>query len=200
MRVASLKVDVKTDMIATILWNTGLLPEETPGSDHRTAVIDQWTVRLSEVLDPRVAMLPVSMELLLEFPSLSRSHLIKMILMDVSTRYRMSLRSLTDQADQEPVDEAQIEVMVCLKACQVDLMAGLLVRKQNALLLQIDHHLLVRRRQAEEDVGSIRTMALSRPQARQAAPKTGLETQTPARVCLLLHPVMLHLQGSIQSV
>jgi hypothetical protein len=173
MRVVSLKADVKIDMIATILWNTGLLPEEILGSGHHTAAIDQWTMRLSEVLDPRVAMLLVSMELLLEFPSLSTSHLIKMILMDVSIRYRMSLRSLTDQADQEPVDEAQIEVMVYLKVCQVDSMAGLLVRKQNALLLQTDHHLLARRRQVGEDVGSSRTMVLSRLQAHQAAPKTG---------------------------
>ena len=160
MRVVSLKLCVKTDMIVTILWNTDLLLEEIPGSDHHTAAIGQWTVRLSEVLDPRVAMLLVFMERLLGFLSLSTSHLIKMILMDVSTRYRMSLRSLTDQADQEPVDEAQIEVMVYLKGCQVDLMAGSLVRKANALLLQIDHHLLARRHQAEEDVGLSRTTAL----------------------------------------
>lgn len=170
MRVVSQKVDVKTDMIATILRNTGLLLEEILGSDRHTAAIDQWTVRLSEFLHLRVAMLLVFMELLLEFLSLSTSHPIKMILMDVSTRYRMSLRSLTDQ---EPVDEAQIEVMVDLKGCQVDLTAGLLVRKANGLPLRIDLHQLVRRRQAEEDVDSSRITALSRLQARPAALKTG---------------------------
>lgn len=173
MRVVSLKVDVKTDMIAIILWNTGLLLEEIPGSDRHTEAIDQWTVRLSEVLDLKVAMLLVFMELLLGFRSLSTSHLIKMILMDVSTRYRMSLKCLMDQVDQEPVDEVQIEVIVYLKGCQVDLMAGLLVRKANGLLLQIDLHQLARRRQAEEDAGSSRTAALSRLQARPAALKIG---------------------------